>query len=53
MPDKTDLAKVQGYIPPEWKAAIKEITKESGLSESAQVKLALEMYLKTKGKLKN
>ncbi|MED1790633.1 hypothetical protein P4V47_24735 [Brevibacillus laterosporus] len=51
MSNKVDLAKVQGYIPPEWKALVKEITTESGLSESTQVKLGLEMYLKSKGKI--
>jgi hypothetical protein len=49
--DKIDMVKVQSYVPKKWKEAIKEIHKTSGISESAQIKIALETYLKGKGKI--
>lgn len=51
MERKPDLAKVQGYIPPEWKEAIRRISKRTGLSESSIVKMAVEKYLREKGEL--
>lgn len=50
--NKPDLSKVQGYIPAVWKEHIKTLSKETGQSESAQVKMALELYLKSKGLIK-